>query len=123
MDAHSTDFESLSEAWTGFKDLLQKVPQHGIDCWLQIQFFYDHVSFHLKCKIDRAAGGKLRNKNTDESSEIIENLALYDHKGWNDTKDFVKPVKAIFTPQGTSKTPDQRLLELEDQINFLLKGS
>ncbi|GJU06509.1 MAK10-like protein [Tanacetum coccineum] len=27
--------ESLSEAWTCFKDLLQKVPHHGIDLWLQ----------------------------------------------------------------------------------------
>nr|GEX05686.1 hypothetical protein [Tanacetum cinerariifolium] len=39
-----------------------------------------------------------------------------------DTKEFVKPVKAIATPQGITKTPDRRLLELEDQINFLLKG-
>ncbi|GKF21384.1 hypothetical protein Tco_0070022, partial [Tanacetum coccineum] len=54
---------------------------------------------------------------------IIENLALYEHEGWNDSKEFVKPVKAISTPQSTSKTPDRRLLELEDQINFLLKGS
>ncbi|GJS41044.1 zinc finger, CCHC-type containing protein [Tanacetum coccineum] len=115
--------ESLSEAWTRFKDLLQKVPHHGIDRWLQIQFFYDHVSFHLKCEIDRAAGGKLGNKNADESWEIIKNLALYDHEGWDDTKEFVKPVKAIATPQGIPKTPDRRLLELEDQINFLLKGS
>ncbi|GJU52176.1 zinc finger, CCHC-type containing protein [Tanacetum coccineum] len=91
--------ESLSEAWT------------------------HHVSFHLKCEIDRAAGGKIRNKNTDESWEIIKYLALYDHEGWNDTKGFAKPVKAISTPQGTSKTPDRRLLEIEDQINFLLKGS
>nr|GEV88540.1 zinc finger, CCHC-type [Tanacetum cinerariifolium] len=50
--------ESLLEAWTRFKDLLQKVPYHGID-----RYFY------------------------------------------------------------TSKTPDRRLLELEDEINFLLKGS
>ncbi|GJT27494.1 zinc finger, CCHC-type containing protein [Tanacetum coccineum] len=35
--------ESLSEAWTRFKDLLQEVPRHGIDHWLQIQIFYDHV--------------------------------------------------------------------------------
>ncbi|GJW44483.1 zinc finger, CCHC-type containing protein [Tanacetum coccineum] len=28
--------ESLSEAWTCFKDLLQKVPHHGIDLWLQV---------------------------------------------------------------------------------------
>ncbi|GKC93794.1 hypothetical protein Tco_1159236 [Tanacetum coccineum] len=27
--------ESLFEAWTRFKDLLQKVPYHGIDLWLQ----------------------------------------------------------------------------------------
>ncbi|GJX16578.1 zinc finger, CCHC-type containing protein [Tanacetum coccineum] len=115
--------ESLSEAWTRFKDLLQKVPHHGIDRWLQIQIFYDHVSFHLKCEIDRVGGGKLRNKNTNESWEIIENLTLYDHKGWDETKEFVKPIKAISTPQGIPKTPDRRLLELEDQINFLLKGS
>nr|GEX74332.1 hypothetical protein [Tanacetum cinerariifolium] len=89
--------ESISEAWTHFKDLLQKVPHHGIDRWLQIQIFYDRVSFHLKCEIDRASGGKLRNKNSDESWEIIENLALYHHEGW--------------------------LLKLEDQIDFLLKGS
>nr|GEV31026.1 hypothetical protein [Tanacetum cinerariifolium] len=55
--------------------------------------------------------------------EIIENLALYDHEGCNDTKEFVKPVKAISTPQSTLKTPNRRLFELEDQINFLLKGS
>ncbi|GJV04505.1 zinc finger, CCHC-type containing protein [Tanacetum coccineum] len=115
--------ESLSEAWTRFKDLLQKVPHHGIDRCLQIQIFYDHVSFHRKCEIDRAADGKLCNKNTDESWEIIENLALYDHEGWDETKEFVKLVKAISTPQGISKIPDWRLLELEDQINFLLKGS
>nr|GEU64233.1 zinc finger, CCHC-type [Tanacetum cinerariifolium] len=115
--------ESISEAWTRFKDLLQKVPRHGIDRWLQIQIFYDHVSFHLKCENYRVASGKLCDKNTDESWEIIENLALYDHEGWNDTKEFVKLVKAISTPQPTSKTPDQRLLELKDQIKFLLKGS
>ncbi|GKA12430.1 hypothetical protein Tco_0691976, partial [Tanacetum coccineum] len=66
------------------------------------------------CEIDRTSGGKLHNKNANESWEIIENLALYDHEGWNDSKNFVKPVKAVSTPQSTSKTPDRRLLELED---------
>ncbi|GKC83512.1 hypothetical protein Tco_1139229 [Tanacetum coccineum] len=76
---------------------------------------------HGLCEIDRAASGKLYNKNSDESWEIIENLALYDHEGWDDTKEF--RVKVIATPHGIPKTPDQRFLELEDQINFLLKGS
>nr|GEU35328.1 hypothetical protein [Tanacetum cinerariifolium] len=50
--------ESISEAWTLFKDLLQN--------------------------------GKLRDKNADESWEIIENLALYDNEGRNDSKEFFK---------------------------------
>ncbi|GKE92805.1 hypothetical protein Tco_1573900, partial [Tanacetum coccineum] len=75
------------------------------------------------CETDHATAGKLRDKNADESWEIIKNLALYDHESWNDTKEFVKLVKSISTPQGISKTPDQILLELEDQINFLQKGS
>nr|GEY13828.1 hypothetical protein [Tanacetum cinerariifolium] len=104
-------------------DLLQKVPHNGIDRWLHTQIFYDHVSFHLKFEIDRTAGGKLRDKNANESWEIIDNLSLYDHEGWNDIKEFVKPVKAVSLPQSTSKTPDRRLLELKDLISFLLKGS
>ncbi|GJV08855.1 hypothetical protein Tco_1346511 [Tanacetum coccineum] len=43
---YTTRESLISEAWTRFKDLLQKVPHHGIDRWLQIQTFYDHVSFH-----------------------------------------------------------------------------
>ncbi|GJR21674.1 MAK10-like protein [Tanacetum coccineum] len=58
--------ESLSEAWTRFKDLLKKVPHHGIDLWLQ---------------------------------ELLEDLALYDNKSWNDPRDFAKTVKAIALPQ------------------------
>ncbi|GJU13887.1 hypothetical protein Tco_1136283 [Tanacetum coccineum] len=84
--------KSLSEAWTRFKDLLQKFPHHGIDLWLQIQIFYDHVSFQLKCEIDRAASGKLCEKKAEESWEIIENLSLYGREDWNDSIDFVKPV-------------------------------
>ncbi|GJY72890.1 MAK10-like protein [Tanacetum coccineum] len=39
--------ESLSEAWTHFKDLLQKVPHHGIDLWLQaLLAFYDNKSWN-----------------------------------------------------------------------------
>ncbi|GJV44833.1 MAK10-like protein [Tanacetum coccineum] len=38
--------ESLSEAWTRFKDLLQKVPHHGIDLWLQNLTFYDNESWN-----------------------------------------------------------------------------
>ncbi|GJY04972.1 MAK10-like protein [Tanacetum coccineum] len=38
--------ESLSEAWTYFKDLLQKVPHHGIDLWLQDLTLYENESWN-----------------------------------------------------------------------------
>ncbi|GKB56390.1 zinc finger, CCHC-type containing protein, partial [Tanacetum coccineum] len=74
--------ESLYEAWTRFKDLLQKVPHHGIDLWLQ-----------------------LRDLNLEESWAILEDLALYDNESWNDPRDFVKPVKAIALPQDVPMVP------------------
>ncbi|GJR56995.1 hypothetical protein Tco_1499157 [Tanacetum coccineum] len=80
-DAHSTDFgKSLSEAWTHFKDLLQKFPHHGIDLWLQVQIFYDHVNLATRRTIDHLDGGKLRDKNTEESWALIEDLTLYDNE-------------------------------------------
>ncbi|GJW33152.1 MAK10-like protein [Tanacetum coccineum] len=38
--------ESLSEAWTRFKDLLQKVPHNGIDLWLKDLALYDNESWN-----------------------------------------------------------------------------
>ncbi|GKB91696.1 hypothetical protein Tco_0963968, partial [Tanacetum coccineum] len=98
LDVPTTSRRISLRSMDSFQGLTKKVPRHGIDRWLQIQIFYDHVSFHLKCEIDRTTGGKLRDKNVDESWEIIENLTLYDHEGWNDSKNFVKLVKAISTP-------------------------
>ncbi|GKC47861.1 zinc finger, CCHC-type containing protein [Tanacetum coccineum] len=108
--------ESLFEAWTRFKDLLQKVPHHGIDLWLQVQIFYDHVNPVTRRAIDQSAGGKLRDLNAKESWALLEDLALYDNESWNDPRDFAKPVKAIILPQAVSSTSDRRLIELKNQV-------
>ncbi|GJY47335.1 hypothetical protein Tco_0436398 [Tanacetum coccineum] len=63
-------------------------------------------SLDLDCEIDHAVSGKLQDKNAEESWEVIKNLALYDHENWSDSRDFIKPVKAISLSQNTSKTPD-----------------
>ncbi|GKC34447.1 hypothetical protein Tco_1046831 [Tanacetum coccineum] len=114
--------ESLSKAWTRFKDLLQKSLIMALIVGFRSKFFMIMSPFILNAKLTAlpATNSAIR---MPMNPGIIENLALYDHEGWNDIKEFVKPVKAIFTPQSTSKTPDRRLIELEDQINFLLKGS
>ncbi|GJR13708.1 zinc finger, CCHC-type containing protein [Tanacetum coccineum] len=80
--------EYLSEAWTRFKDLLQKVPHHSIDLWLQIQIFYNHVNPVTRRTIDQSGGGKLRDLNPEESWAILKDLALYDNESWNDPRYF-----------------------------------
>ncbi|GKA84206.1 hypothetical protein Tco_0805801 [Tanacetum coccineum] len=88
--------ESLSEAWTRFKDLLQKVPHQ--------------------------AGGKLRDRNAKESWALLEDLSLYGNKSWNDLRDFPKPVKAITLPQDVLSTSDCRLIKLENQVQRLMEA-
>ncbi|GJY53388.1 MAK10-like protein [Tanacetum coccineum] len=105
--------ESLSEAWTRFKDLLQKVPHHGIDLCLQVQIFYDHVNPVTRRTIDKSAGGKLRDRNAKESWALLEDLALYDNESWNDPRDL---------PQDVLITSDRRLIELKNQVQHLMEA-
>ncbi|GJX32118.1 zinc finger, CCHC-type containing protein [Tanacetum coccineum] len=76
--------ESLSEAWTHFKDLLRKVPHHGIDLWLQVKIFYDRIDHTLKQTVDYTAGGRLRKLSEEKAWATIEELARYEDEGWND---------------------------------------
>ncbi|GJV75195.1 hypothetical protein Tco_1506779 [Tanacetum coccineum] len=95
------------------KDLLTKGPHHDIDLWLQVQIFYDHVNPVTRQTIDQSVGDKLRDKNAKESWALLEDLALYDNKSWNDPSDFAKPIKAISLPQDVPSTSDRRLVELK----------
>nr|GEU96393.1 zinc finger, CCHC-type [Tanacetum cinerariifolium] len=99
--------ESQSKAWTHFKDLLQKVTHHGIDIWLQVQIFYDHVNPVTRRTIDQSAGCKLHDRNAKESWELLEDLALYENESWNDPMDFSNPVKAIILTQDVPNTSDR----------------
>ncbi|GJW11550.1 hypothetical protein Tco_1577377 [Tanacetum coccineum] len=114
--------ESLSEAWTCFKNLIQKVPHHGINLWLQVQIFYDHVNPATRRTIDQSAGGKLRDKNAKESWALLEDLALYNNESWNNPRDFAKLVKAISLPQDILSTSGRRLIELENQVQRLMEA-
>ncbi|GJT47747.1 MAK10-like protein [Tanacetum coccineum] len=114
--------EYLSEAWTHYKDLLQKVPHHGIDLWLQVQIFYGYVNPVTRQTIDQSACGKLRDLNAKESWALLEDLSLYDNESWNDPRDLAKPVKAIALPQDVTSTSDRRLIELENQVQRLMEA-
>ncbi|GJY24371.1 hypothetical protein Tco_0398029 [Tanacetum coccineum] len=72
--------------------------------------------------IDQSAGGKLRDRNTQESWALVEDLTLYDNKSWNNPRDFAKPVKAIALPQDVPNTSDRHLIELENQVQRLMEA-
>ncbi|GKB31432.1 hypothetical protein Tco_0870833 [Tanacetum coccineum] len=72
--------------------------------------------------IDQAAGGKLRDKNAEESWALLKDLALYDNESWNDPRDFAKPIKEISLPEDIPSTSDLRLIELENQVQRLMEA-
>ncbi|GJT79700.1 MAK10-like protein [Tanacetum coccineum] len=97
-------------------------PHHGINLWLQVKIFYDHVNPVTRRTIDQSVGGKLRDRNTKESWALLEDLALYDNESWKDPRDFAKPVKAITLPQDVPSTSDRRLIKLENQVQRLMEA-
>ncbi|GKD01123.1 retrotransposon ORF1 [Tanacetum coccineum] len=72
--------------------------------------------------IDQSAGGKLLDRNAEESWALLEDLARYDNESWNDPKDFAKPINAISLPQDVLSTSDRRLVELKNQVQRLMEA-
>ncbi|GKG50411.1 hypothetical protein Tco_0521511, partial [Tanacetum coccineum] len=53
---------------------------------------------------------------------LLEDIALNDNESWNDPRDFAKPVKAMSSPQDVPSTSERRLIELENQVQRLMKA-
>ncbi|GJR61321.1 hypothetical protein Tco_1503483 [Tanacetum coccineum] len=92
--------ESLYDAWTRYKDLIRKVPHHGLRLWSQIQIFYDHIDRYTQRDIDHAAGGDLMKLSGEEARETIEDCAQCD-KQWKNP---------------TNTTSDQTIANLKAQL-------
>ncbi|GJV49507.1 hypothetical protein Tco_1439719 [Tanacetum coccineum] len=110
--------ESLYDVWTRFKDLLRKVPHHGLDLWLQVQIFYDHVDYTTQMAIDHAAGERLRKLRPEEAWKTIEDLAKYEEEEeWNEP---------IFSEKGSPDYIDanleQELESMKRQVESLMRS-
>ncbi|GKB31143.1 hypothetical protein Tco_0870544 [Tanacetum coccineum] len=92
--------ESLYDAWTRFKNLIQRVPHHGLDLWSLPQFFCDHINRYTQIDIDHAAGGNLRVLSAEEVWETIEDCAQC-NKQWKNP---------------TSTNPNQTIANLKTQL-------
>jgi len=60
--------------------LIRKVPHHGLPAWLEIQFFYNRLNPNTKMIIDAAAGGALMGKKSDDTYELLEEMASNSYK-------------------------------------------
>ncbi|GJU64397.1 hypothetical protein Tco_1246232 [Tanacetum coccineum] len=80
--------ESIYDAWTRFKNLIQRVPHHGLDLWSLTQFFYDHVDDYTRMDLDFAADGNLRELSGEEAWEAIENFAQ-GQKEWDNPPNII----------------------------------
>ena len=109
--------ETLYEAWSRFKDLLHKVPHHGIELWLQIQIFYDGVNHQTKRAIDYAANGRLSKLHVDKCWKVIEDLANYEEEEWEDP---ILPEKSMLNH--IHSTQEQLFESLTRQVDELMKA-
>ncbi|GJV06335.1 hypothetical protein Tco_1343991 [Tanacetum coccineum] len=66
--------ESIYDACTRLKNLIQRVPHHGLDLLSLTQFFYDHVDDYTRMDLDFAADGNLKELSGEEAWEAIENF-------------------------------------------------
>ncbi|GJX23042.1 MAK10-like protein [Tanacetum coccineum] len=121
-DAHSIDFGSI----TTWEDLTTRFLAQFFPSGRTAKLCNDILMFqqHQGESLSEAwtPGGKLCDRNAKESWALLEDLALYDNKSWNDPKDFTKPVKAIFLPQDVPNTSDRRLIKLENQVQRLMEA-
>ncbi|GJW59763.1 MAK10-like protein [Tanacetum coccineum] len=72
--------------------------------------------------INQSTGGKLHDRNAEESWVLLEDIALYDNGSWNDPRDFAKPVKVISLPQDVPSTSNPHLIKLENQVQRLMEA-
>ncbi|GJR89616.1 reverse transcriptase domain-containing protein [Tanacetum coccineum] len=107
-----TKFETLSEAWERFKELLRACPHHGFTELTQVDTFYNGLNENEQDSLNAAAGGNLLSKTTREALNIIENKSKvrYSRNRSNASR-----------MNATSSKTDERIDKLADQLSTLVE--
>ncbi|GJS67543.1 hypothetical protein Tco_0682107 [Tanacetum coccineum] len=94
--------KSLSEAWTRFKDLLQKLAHHGIDLWLQDLALYGNESWNDPR--DFAKPVKAISLPQDVPSTSDRRLIELEINGPHDTQYCIENPEQAFVEYASSRT-------------------
>ena len=84
--------ENLAEAWERFHELLRRCPHHRLTRWMQVHTFYNGLRDTTRTVIDASAGGALMKKTTDQTYEILEDMATNSNQ-W--PRDRLTPGKGV----------------------------
>nr|GEW11958.1 hypothetical protein [Tanacetum cinerariifolium] len=106
-------YESFSEAWDRFKDLLRACPHHGFSKLHQLHTFYNALNSKDQDSLNSAAGGNFLDKMPRECLAIIE--SKYKVR-YSRNKPVVTKVSTNTSTPGIS--PD--VVELKDMVKALL---
>lgn len=74
------DGESLGDAWDRYKELIRVCPHHGLEKWLLVQTFYDHLTPHTRISVNNAAGGNFGNRWVKDGWALLEGMASQQRK-------------------------------------------
>ncbi|GJS70327.1 MAK10-like protein [Tanacetum coccineum] len=103
--------ESLSEAWTRFKNLLQKVPHHGIDLWLQaialpqdVLSTSDRRLIELENQVQRLMEAHLAPTQPTQVNKITTSCEIC--SGPHDTQYFMEDPEQAFVEYASSSTDE-----------------
>ncbi|GJW31301.1 reverse transcriptase domain-containing protein [Tanacetum coccineum] len=107
-----TKFETFSEAWERFKELIRACPHHGFTELTQVNTFYNGLNENEQDSLNAAAGGNLLSKTTREALNIIENKSKvrYSRNRSNASR-----------MNATSSKTDERIDKLADQLSTLVE--
>ncbi|GJY83613.1 reverse transcriptase domain-containing protein [Tanacetum coccineum] len=105
-------FETFSEAWERFKELLRACPHHGFTELTQVDTFYNGLNENEQDSLNAAAGGNLLSKTTREALNIIENKSKVRYS---------RNRSNVSRMNATSSKTDERIDKLADQLSTLVE--
>ncbi|GJU77009.1 hypothetical protein Tco_1274079 [Tanacetum coccineum] len=97
--------ESLYDSWTRFKDIIRKVPNHGLSIWTLIEIFLKHLDSLSRHIINLTAEGDLR-KFSDIGAwvQVPRCMAWLDYDEHVDSLSTMDNEVGVTSPKSTTQT-------------------
>ncbi|GJY73685.1 hypothetical protein Tco_0478116 [Tanacetum coccineum] len=98
--------ESLNDSWTFFKEVIQKVPNHGLSIWTIIEIFLKHLD-SLSCHIINLIAERDLRKFSDIGAWLVQVpmcMAWLDYDEHVDSLSTMDNEVGVASPESTTQT-------------------